>query len=223
MRFIGIDPGERWVGIAMLEATGSKWQAESRVLDVQARSGFLQLVSDVLIWAPATIIAEDYRVRPVGHQAFTAGYTLRLLGALQVSAEAKDATWIMLQPGPAAELDLLQLGRFVKRSDWPASNDPHWQHALSAWRVLGRYLLQEHKELLEKLRKTKKPKVELKKDLMVPRTIRSTYDRHSPLTQWRTDEGKALRKAALPRRDHAEGGSVRHLRDADHRHPPRAK
>lgn len=183
MRFIGIDPGEKWVGIAMLEVRGSRWHAETRVLSVAARRNLLEVVEDVLIWAPATIIAEDYRVRPVGHQRFTQGYTLRLLGALEVTA-IKLGKWITLLPGPSAELEMLQLGRFINRQDWGQHTNPNWQHALSAWRIVGRHLMAEEPKMLERLRKIKKPTRTIKNSSLAPRPRRAPEDLYSPLTLW---------------------------------------
>jgi hypothetical protein len=185
MRFIAVDPGEAWVGIAMLEIRGTRWQAESRVLKVDARQHLLEVAQDALTWAPAIILAEDFRVRPVGHNSFSGGYTLKLLGALEAVTRIRDATWLTMLPGPAADLEMLQLGRFVRRADW-APSSPQWRHALSAWRVLGRHLLTEEREAMEKLRKIKEPKTEFSKTCLAPRTRRSQEDLFSPLTKWKT-------------------------------------
>lgn len=185
MRFIGVDPGDRWVGIALLEIRGVNWKAESRVLDVSARSSMLELVEDILNWIPAKIIAEDYRVRPVGHQAFTGGYTLRLLGALEIYTAMKLGTWITMLPGPAMDLDMLHLGRFIRPSYHTPSPGGHWRHAFSAWRVLGRHLMMEEKQFLERLRLTKTNSAMIR-GLLSPRPRRSTNDLFSPLITWKT-------------------------------------
>ena len=185
MRFIALDPGEAWVGIAMLEVRGVWWRAESRVINVHAREHILEVAQDALVWAPAIILAEDYRVRPLGHNAFTAGYTLKLLGALEAVTRLKDATWSTMMPGPSADLEMLQLGRFIRPVDWEPKS-PQWRHAVSAWRILGRHMLTEERDAMEKLRRVKDPKLEFDKACLAPRTRRSQEDLFSPLTKWKT-------------------------------------
>jgi hypothetical protein len=185
MRFIAIDPGEKWVGIAMMETRGTAWRAESRVLSVEARQHILEVAQDALTWAPAIVLAESFQVRPVGHNAFSGGYTLKLLGALEAVARLKDATWLTMMPGPSADLEMLQIGRFIQKT-FSEPSSPQWRHAISAWRILGRHLLTEERQQVEKLRAVKTPKVEYDKACLAPRTRRSQQDLFSPLAKWKT-------------------------------------
>lgn len=157
MRIIGIDPGERWVGLAALwiDLKQRVVHGESRVFDAEPR-GFAKTIRAVVPLSTLGTIfaAEDFRVRPLGHNAFTYGVTLRLLGGLQYAVEQHGHKWELIPPGKTREVPMI-FGSLLDawRDEWPLNRDPHWEHCLSAWRVLGRYLLRHDPAVLAVLRK----------------------------------------------------------------------
>lgn len=156
--YIGIDPGEHWFGYAILSVKDRECQAGMGVFTVERR-GLDQLVDQIQMWLPAHVAVESYQARPVGHQKFGGGLTSMIIGALRVGIEQTKtnppSTFNLVPPGePDHELPLLGLSRYVEA--WkhmcmtPQRRD--WHHARAAWRVLGRYLLSHHAEILQPLK-----------------------------------------------------------------------
>ena len=101
------------------------------------------------------MLAEEYRARPQGFRAWRVERTPRLLGALEyVTSEFSGVPFRTIAPGDAdRELGLLTIGRSLeswRQRDWEPARHPNWRHALSAWRVLARFLMSEHPRLLRK-------------------------------------------------------------------------
>lgn len=141
--WIGIDPGERWCGYALLRHDG-RWRAQTGVLDASQRS-YVELI-DTLLYDTyrSVVVVESYQQRPVGHQAFKTAVTPQIIGSLRYATEKRDAKFYTVAPGdPDKELKYLQFGKFIEmwKAFWPAPRHTNWQHARSAWRVLGRWLL----------------------------------------------------------------------------------
>jgi hypothetical protein len=163
VRWIAIDPGERWCGLAVLEREEKPrddqflWYAHTCVLDKQNREGrkrnwrVLDLVA-TLLGRQGILIMEDYRARPVGHQAFSGGETFRMLGALEYCAKMHASQWFFYPPGPPMDdlghLHLLPVLDAWRVRSWPTPNNPEWNHAFSAWRVLGMHLMKTSPETL---------------------------------------------------------------------------
>lgn len=164
MLYIGIDPGEAWCGFAALEATPDYTRVEARSYSIASHSGYLGMVRDIADLLPHAkrthIVAEDFRIRRAGHQSFNAGNTLRMLGALEYAAsDIKAFSFSLVSPNDHVEDMTRELyGRvlFNYRNHWPKSRHSSWRHCLSAWRVLGQYLLEQNPEVLLSLRKKKR-------------------------------------------------------------------
>lgn len=155
--FVGIDPGEVWFGFSILHVKDRDCQAGMGVLSVPYR-GLEQLVKQITLWLPATVIVESYQARPVGHQRFGGGLTSQIIGAIKYGVEEKKSPFKLVPPGePDHELPLLGLSRYIE--EWkgmcPSAVNKNWHHARAAWRVMGRYLLSHHAELLQPLKNDK--------------------------------------------------------------------
>lgn len=162
-RFIAIDPGEVWCGVARYDVIpllntreqtiGIEVRADCRVLHVPSRGLYLCVME--ALWAlPATVIVEDYRVRPVGHARFHGGDTLRLIGALEMQTACSRGSVFTTVAAGSAEKELPQLtqGAFDRWGTyWPKPTHKNWNHARSAWRVLLRHLMQHDATLLRYL------------------------------------------------------------------------
>lgn len=162
IRFIGIDPGDVWCGYAMLEYDpqnkGDRYfLTEARTFHVPSRQSLLEVTHDVMFALPSVVIAENYQVRPVGYNRFNKGGTLRLLGALELATgQSLASSWNMVPPASwEKELPKLVPTMFKTwTTDWPLlpKRRKDWGHAMSAWRVLLRYMMQHHPTVLEALR-----------------------------------------------------------------------
>jgi hypothetical protein len=141
--YIGIDPGDRWVGYCKLRVSVGVnvtiYQADMGVLE---RSLRLDKVVDRLIpISPISQIAvEEYNQRSVGFNKFRSSDTLKLIGALNYLAAKHSHTWAMVRPSQA-DLDALIIGKYLKKWDKHLPASPNWRHAYSAWRALARWML----------------------------------------------------------------------------------
>lgn len=150
--YLAIDPGDAHVGFASLQTTGRSHYALTGVLHRQSRGDFATFVDEILALMPGesehTLVVESFQVRPVGHQRFTAGETLQLIGALRFAAGARGLAYATVMPGNAAK-DLAGLGLAPRLDAWlPQPRPSRWEHAWSAWRVLGRFMLGHDTERL---------------------------------------------------------------------------
>lgn len=164
MLYIGIDPGDSWCGFAALDVSVDRVRVEARTYSVKSHGGYLQMVHDIIDLLPHNrpthIIAEDFRIRRAGHQAFAAGNTLRFLGALEFGVSCVDAfKFFTIPPNDNGESETKELfGRvlFNYRKTWARPRHAAWGHCLSAWRVLGHHLFQHERDLLLHFRGQKK-------------------------------------------------------------------
>lgn len=165
MLYIGIDPGETWCGFAALETTPEGViRVEARTYDVENHHGYIGMATDIIDLLPHAkrthIVCEDFRIRRQGHQTFSAGNTLRLLGALEYGAsQVKAFSFSVEAPTDKFEQINHQLyGRILRnyRNHWPKSRHTSWHHCLSAWRVLGQYLMMHDRGVLQILHKKKR-------------------------------------------------------------------
>lgn len=157
IRFIGIDPGDVWVGIAALEfePERNEVRGETRVYNLTAR-GLPHTVQDIVSMMPAHVAVENFSIRPQGHNRFKAGQTLRLIGALEYAiSQSVRSTGCLIPPGNAEREVPLLFGDLIARwrKDWQTPGLKEWNHAYSAWRVLGRHLMTDHVELLRTLKR----------------------------------------------------------------------
>jgi len=181
--WLAVDPGDRWAGFARLAINQGAAMAETGVLDVAKRS-FRDTVDFLLGGAfRGTLVVEQYRQRPQGHNAFDGGETLQLMGALRYFADARSCAWALVPAGdPDRELPMLGLDGFVERYRryWPDKGNQKWQHARAAWRHLGMHLLKAQPELMLALGEPLDPKLS-------PSDFhqRSLFDLNAPVIHWR--------------------------------------
>lgn len=177
--WIGIDPGDRWTGIAVLSFSpmaAYPWCAEMGVVD-QETVGLYHVAEHLSeLFRPrrpkedCVVIAERYQGRSSGHQRWSDLRAVRLLGALEMVTTRARVPWFTVAPGQDGETivdPLLRSWRAISRGD-------QWRHARSAWRVLGLYLL------------TKDPN-RIVKGLQSIGDV--TYPRYSRYTFWKCDAG----------------------------------
>lgn len=154
MILLAIDPGDRWTGIASIEVRGSRSIWRTGVLD--SEDDYLRPVSwivDIIEGFDANdmlLTIEDFRVRSVGHQSFNAMMTPRLIGAIDYATRGiLKRPMKYISPGDI-EGDIEKLGLTTILSEWakhwPPSGRSDWEHARSAWRLLGLTIL-EHSDL----------------------------------------------------------------------------
>jgi hypothetical protein len=146
--YIGIDPGDRWVGyckLSVIVGSGvSIYQADMGVLERTLR---LDIVVDRLIpVSPLVQIAvEEYNQRSVGFNKFRSSDTLKLIGALNYVAAKHGHRWAMVRP-TQSDLNALIIGQYLKKWDKYLPASPNWRHAYSAWRALCRWMLVSHNQ-----------------------------------------------------------------------------
>jgi hypothetical protein len=142
--YLGIDPGEVWVGYAKLAVDNGVYTANMGVINIGAMS-FVPTVGFLVPIVQTHTIVESYQQRPVGYQRFASGHTLQLIGALKYAMLLAGHEWSEVPPKDPSptELNKLLIGRYLTR--WQefleCPGDPRWRHAHSAWRVLAQYLL----------------------------------------------------------------------------------
>lgn len=141
---IAIDPGERWTGIAVMQVMPELSVWLFGVLD--SRKDYLRPVTvleSVLSRTPNPfLVLEDYRVRPVGHQRFTRGITLRAIGALEYVARRSEVEQTKIPPGNIdQELNRLGIDRILRRWRKNWTRVTNWEHGRSAWRLMGQHVL----------------------------------------------------------------------------------
>lgn len=151
--FIGIDPGERWVGLAGLRQMTGHWQVYIAVADLREQ-GFHPAVKRIQSWvSPETrVVCEDYRVRPQGFNRWGAHPTLRLLGAIEFATIENGGGFHLVPPGKHEDLHKLAFGNVALRywrDRWNQWGNEKWNHGLSAWRALAVFMAQHHPRILE--------------------------------------------------------------------------
>lgn len=147
---IGVDPGERWVGVCKLSSNrgGTVWMLGWGVIDRQQLPS-LTRIADLIFFGQRvrSLACEEFRTRPVGHQAFDPGNTLQLIGALRYVAEMKRVPFHFV---PAADPNraLKNMGLSFFSAQIKGRN---LGHARSALRVLLHALLLRDPALFERV------------------------------------------------------------------------
>lgn len=154
--FGAIDPGDVHVGYAAMRFKPETRRYELRMGVLHRRERTLtETVNDVLAQMPARVIIENYRARPVGHQQFNAGETLRLIGALEYATQLPtSARRCFFEPpgNPDHDLPKLKLSPIIdKWIEVFGEVNPNWRHAYAAWRALGMYVMRNDFALLDQL------------------------------------------------------------------------
>lgn len=144
-QFIGIDPGERWLGIAGLFNNGMAWTAQALVVDLKQAPMYnnVSQLGRFTAHKHAVVVCEEYRPRPQGHNRFSKHSTLRLIGAIEYMF-ADQAKHTVFVPPQTFELSNVLFGQRTWRDwqeRWGQHGSPRWDHALSAWKALAYYLV----------------------------------------------------------------------------------
>lgn len=187
-RILAFDPGEAWCGMAALCINRKKGEllAETRVINVRDRTFNATVDECTLIGLPATVACEDYRVRPVGHQRWTQGITIQLIGAIRYISEAQGCKLHTIPPGNAEKEVPDISGDFLSawREKWQKPNDPEWNHAISAWRVLLRQLMKSDVPLLMRLRDVRVHATFQTAPRWLPMVGKDRFDLLAPAGRW---------------------------------------
>lgn len=149
MLYVGVDPGEVYTGLALLHVHDRYVHMESRVLKSDKYVATAECIRQTIDCEKRrTIVVEDFSVRPTGYNRFTRAETVRLIGALEYIAHVTHSPFYFQPAGKPKEAYAL-FGRSLTQhaKSWPSNRK--WTHALSAWRVMGRYLHAERKSLFQ--------------------------------------------------------------------------
>lgn len=147
MTLIGVDPGEVHTGVVILHRGEAKSFIVNNNGDLYLPARWLNLREDDSLY----LVVEDYRVRPVGHQKFTDAKTARLIGALAFLSERKGWGFSLVNPESPDKLVGLGLFKAAKASQPKDMSAKLWVHVLSAWRIVGYYLLTHDPDELRRL------------------------------------------------------------------------
>lgn len=189
--WVGIDPGERWTGFALI---GVNPEEKIRFVQTGVVDGLNDLYRPVEILQDflcrrTHVVCERYNVRPLGYQSFTPALTARLIGALEYVTLINKAHWSEEAAGdPTSELPRL-VGSFIDewQRGWIRPRAPEWHHARAAWRVLARSLMRDHTAILGQIRR--QGLRVLRADVSFPSLI-ARANLWSPLLEWvDEDEG----------------------------------
>lgn len=151
VRFVAVDPGDAWCGVAALELRGSLISAFTTVIHATPRT-MHETVSEIMRCSPSGLIVEKYQQRAVGHQRWAEPKAPRLLGALQYVAEDEGLGFHTVPTGDPRDVERMPFWPIIMqwRSHWQRGMASNWSHGLSAWRILGTFMMQ-HKTYLERL------------------------------------------------------------------------
>lgn len=160
--YIAIDPGDRWVGIATLymqpqielgespvhSRRRSPWKFGCHVLDRKDKKlvdtiDEIRGIADMI--SASRMVVEDYQIRTQGFNAFNAGATLKLIGALELMSQSfHQIPFFTIKPDNPELAQRFWMGAWDEirgRVDRQIARDLR-QHAFSAWRVLGMHMMQ---------------------------------------------------------------------------------
>lgn len=170
--YIAIDPGDRWVGVATLYQLAqmdfedqrkpsssslrrSTWRFGCHVLDRKEKRlvDTINEITQIIDLSGANrMVIEDYQIRVQGFNAFNAGATLKLLGALELMTQTfQPMPFFTVKPDNPEVAQRFWLGAWDEirgRVDRQIARELR-QHAFSAWRVLGMHMMQHDLRTLQ--------------------------------------------------------------------------
>lgn len=146
MTIIAVDPGDRFNGIAAVELKGKKHSVwRTGTLESSDHLTLARFLDHVLGSTLGAFVAvEDFRNRPVGHQAFARPSVPRSTGAIEFMALHHKVPVVLIPPGNIKK-DLEGFG-MTKVVKW-LTTGMEGDHASSAWRILCQTVLKHHTEL----------------------------------------------------------------------------
>jgi hypothetical protein len=134
---MSVDPGERWTGWARLQLGRRRWTAWHGLIDGHQHPGLFNIVRAITSMPADARIAESYQLRPVLHQAFKGGATLRLLGALQYATEQQGQGWHEVPPDNPNKLNKMPMAKVLEELGHYSVS----KHTLSAWRIMMQWMM----------------------------------------------------------------------------------
>lgn len=140
MKIVAYDPGDRWLGVSYLNTDDPQcWRACARVVDLNYTTTLGALQDTLLPAKPTLVLVEEFRMRPQGSNAFGDGRTFRVIGGIEVVAENQRVPVKFVRPGDPSEVLQLPLASAFRqwRECWPKGHGDRWNHAMSAWRLIG--------------------------------------------------------------------------------------
>lgn len=159
---IGIDPGEKYTGLAALTLTpnlsgGCAFTAVMEGDLLQPARWLDEVLGDYTLDSLDVIhvVCEEFRIRPHKYESFASGGTLQLIGALRYVGETKEDYGFMLRPAQLIPLEQMKKTSLYKwlhdwKRTWPSNTARCWRHAIDAWRVILHHALtSEYQELRE--------------------------------------------------------------------------
>lgn len=148
--FLAIDPGERWLGLAGLSNNGTSWNAYAMVVDMKPATVYdtVHALSAMTVNKETTVLCEEYRPRPQGHNRFSKHSTIRLIGALEYAFADQGKTVQYVTPQTFALSEVLFGPRTLRewQERWNQHGSQRWEHSLSAWRILAYHLSRRHQD-----------------------------------------------------------------------------
>jgi len=152
IRLTAVDPGDAWCGVATLELFGTRYSAFASVVHATPRT-LHETVTEIMRTNPTGLIVEKYQQRGVGHQRWAEPKAPRLLGALQYVAEDNGLGFHTVGTGNPNDLERMPFWPIImqwREKHWRHGRAANWSHGLSAWRVLGSFMMQ-HQVFLQHL------------------------------------------------------------------------
>lgn len=152
IRLVAVDPGDAWCGVAALDFRGNTYSAFSTVIHASPRT-FHETITEIVRTNPTAIIAEKYQQRGVGHQKWAEPKAPRILGALQYLAEDNGLGFHTVGTGNPIDVERMPFWPIIMKwrsMSWRHGNAANWSHGLSAWRVLGSFMM-GHQAFLQRL------------------------------------------------------------------------
>jgi hypothetical protein len=215
MRVVAVDPGEAWTGVARLDVepvldtrmggvVGVQFVLDARLIHSKPRT-LLETVSEVMFALPAprpfesVLVLEAFAMRGQGFNTFSAGNTLRLIGALEYAVQySQRMALATAQPADPDKNDLLHnlsnRALVAWMRDWPSPSASNWHHVRSAWRVLCDYLFRTRPNVLSWLRDARVYEQYNPKRATFPIMDQRTEDRLAPEARmvWRHKSLKSV-------------------------------
>lgn len=172
--YISIDPGDRWVGIALLYRNSpqidiedkpipahvrrAQWKFGALVLDrkdKKLRDTMGEIEQQMDFINADRLIVESYQIRQQqGFNSFSGGETLKLIGAIELMSQTyHQIPMFMVQPNNpvlAQQLWSRAWDEIRGMVDRRVAREQR-SHAYSAWRCLGHHMMQHDLQTLQRI------------------------------------------------------------------------
>jgi hypothetical protein len=151
IRLVAVDPGDAWCGVAALEMRGPIYSAFSTVIHATPRTMY-ETITAIMRTTPTAVIVEKYQQRAVGHQKWAEPKAPRIIGALEYLTQENGQGFHTVNTGNPKDLERMPFWPIITewRANWRHGNAANWSHGLSAWRILGSFMMQ-HRVFIDRL------------------------------------------------------------------------